>query len=342
MKRIFIVLLLALAFTSCLKKEDYHIDISYTGEELRYVNCPLGGIGTGNLLINGYGSIREFEIFNRASMDEISPYMTFFSLFTQEEGEELVVRIMEREFLDEYPNPFGKPRQQLGGLPRFKEAIFHNAYPIINIDLIDEDVPLDVRMHAWSPFIPIDPVNSELPTAVIEWTLTNNSKSLTSYSLAFTMGNPLIRTTENGDLSSNSCITESAIRPNWKSFLFSNTNEEENIPNTGDFMVSFPENSELIVPLASGEWIDDAQLFWNDFSEDDERELLIIHLADYLANKIGFSSFDTEENNDKSDLDIQASLEKMKFLKQLNLDTGRVMEIADEIKKSIQDSAQAF
>ena len=53
----------------------------YSGESLRNIFYPLGGIGTGNLLIGGRGNILEFEIFNRAQMDELPPYMTFFSLW---------------------------------------------------------------------------------------------------------------------------------------------------------------------------------------------------------------------------------------------------------------------
>ena len=53
MKRISLLLVSLLAFSSCLKRPDYHIDISYTGEQLRFIQCPLGGIGTGNILING-------------------------------------------------------------------------------------------------------------------------------------------------------------------------------------------------------------------------------------------------------------------------------------------------
>jgi len=96
---------------------------------------------------------------------------------------------------------------------------------------------------------------------------------------------------------------------------------------------------------------------WNDFSKDDERELLIIHLADFLADKIGFdfSNFEDDEDKDsakpdpseKSEKasDKQDPLEKLKnleSLKQLNLDPDKVMEISEEIKAMLQDSAQAF
>ncbi|MCD4721340.1 MAG: HDOD domain-containing protein [Desulfobacula sp.] len=81
---------------------------------------------------------------------------------------------------------------------------------------------------------------------------------------------------------------------------------------------------------------------WNDFSKNDEQELLIIHLSDYLAKEIGFSFFDVEEIDDEAKSDSRKKLENLESLKQLNLDPDKAMEIADEIKAIIQDSAQAF
>ncbi len=113
MTRFTVCLILLLGAVSC-SDEPEEIEISYTGTGLRFVQCPLGGIGTGNLLLDGRGSIRELEIFNHAALDELPPEMTLFALRTQTAGQQPVLRIMEREYLDEYPNPFGKPRQQLG------------------------------------------------------------------------------------------------------------------------------------------------------------------------------------------------------------------------------------
>ena len=81
---------------------------------------------------------------------------------------------------------------------------------------------------------------------------------------------------------------------------------------------------------------------WNDFSKDDEKELLIIHLSDHLAKVIGFGFFDFEDSEDKEKSDSKESLKNLESLKQLNLDPDKAMEIADEIKAIIRDSAQTF
>jgi non-lysosomal glucosylceramidase len=281
MYRIILLISFVIAFTSCLKKPDYHIDISYTGEQLRYIHAPIGGLGTGNILLNGYGGISELEIFNQAAMDELPPYMTFFTLYSKASEGDVMVRIMEGEHLNEYPNPFGKPRQQLGGIPRFKEAVFHNAYPFVRIDLIDEQIPLDVTMESWSPYIPVDPKNSSLPCAIIEWKLTNHGKISTEYSIALSMGNPLLSRDKDGNSIHEGCMISPFEDSKWKSLKFSTPEADSLLPNAGQVRVSIPHNGELSTPLYSGGWWDDAHIFWDDFSKDGK----LVHRTDTLVSQ---------------------------------------------------------
>jgi len=274
MKKTLMYLVVLITVSSCYnQKEDPHIDITYTGEELRFVACPLGGIGTGNLLLNGYGAIRDIEIFNRASMSELPPDMTFFSLYTRQKDQEPVTRVMEREFLDEYPNPFGKPRQQLGGLPRFREAVFHNAYPMARIDLLDEAVPLDVTMTAWSPYIPVDTKNSSLPAATIEWNLANPGKDPVEYTVAFCMSNPMKSVSADLKKSPEGCTVTPWIERGEKGVTFSSPAADSLRPDAGAFRVVFPSGSELSTPLYSGSWWDNAHLFWDDLTGDGKLEI---------------------------------------------------------------------
>ncbi|MFC2089384.1 GH116 family glycosyl hydrolase [Bacteroidota bacterium] len=267
MNRSIFFLLTLLVLTSC-GEESTKIDLEYTDQNLRYIQCPLGGIGTGNILLNGYGAISEFEFFNRVDKDEAPPYMTFFSLYAKEDEAPAVVCVMEGEYLSEFPNPFGKPRQQLGGLPRFKNAVFHNAYPVVGVDLEDEKVPLDVRMEAWSPFIPVDPENSQLPVAIVEWELHNPGKKSVSYSIALAMGNPLKGMNDNNYLQSIPCTITPYRREEWKGFTFSSL-DEKNLSNSNrSVRVLFPSEGKLSTPMYSGGWWDNAHIFWEDFSKD--------------------------------------------------------------------------
>lgn len=62
------------------------------------------------------------------------------------------------------------------GLPRFDEGRFSARFPFARLDLHDDDLPLDVSIVAWNPFIPNDEDNSGLPVGGFEYTFRNTSK----------------------------------------------------------------------------------------------------------------------------------------------------------------------
>ena len=209
------MVILGLVFVVSCSEEDQRIDLSYTGEQLRFVNAPIGGIKTGHMLINGDGSIRSFNIFGSSAIDSQKTSVTFFSLYAAEEGADAVIRTMGMGLLDDSAGVaggsngsggaeesagsessrgsgiLGEVVQYFEAASWFSEAVFHNAYPLVQVDLLDDEVSLQVRMSAWSPFIPTDILNSNLPMAVFEWELTNPGKKPVSYSIALAMQNPL-------------------------------------------------------------------------------------------------------------------------------------------------------
>src|SRR5256714_14180556 len=79
---------------------------SFTGESLREIAFPLGGIGTGTVSLGGRGDLRDWEIFNRPGKGKDLPY-TFFSLWARQGSGAPVARVLERGF----PPPLrGRPR----------------------------------------------------------------------------------------------------------------------------------------------------------------------------------------------------------------------------------------
>jgi hypothetical protein len=54
------------------------------------------------------------------------------------------------------------------GLPRFQNATFKTHFPFATIELQDTDIPLQITVKGWSPFIPTDEDNSSLPVGAFE------------------------------------------------------------------------------------------------------------------------------------------------------------------------------
>jgi uncharacterized protein (DUF608 family) len=269
---VFTVLLSALLQVGC-SHEDKRQDPGdtgglpvYTGQNLRNIFYPLGGIGTGNILIGGRGNILEFEIFNRAQRDELPPYMTFFSLWYNDGDNEPGAIILERRHFDNFTNGFGVPRQQLSGLPRFEELQWTGAPPFIKLEFEDERVPLDIGLECFSPMIPLDVPNSSIPVGTFTWTVSNPTDRSMEFALAFNISNPFgnlnyraskpghrIRTTTIHDENLSGVYFESLINPSHEDY--------------GNMAVATDHGKEEIVtawPL--GGWWDDAHLLWSEFS----------------------------------------------------------------------------
>ncbi len=66
----------------------------YTGEALRDVFMPLGGIGGGHVSISGDGAVRQWCIFNRVNEACVVP-MSFFAIRAQEKGKAPVARLLQ-------------------------------------------------------------------------------------------------------------------------------------------------------------------------------------------------------------------------------------------------------
>ena len=240
----------------------------YSGVSLKNIFYPLGGIGTGNILIGGRGNILEFEIFNRAQRDELPPYMTFFSLWYQEEGKEPGAMVLERKFFDDFDNGFGQPRQQLSGLPRFHEACWSGAPPRVGIEFEDGRVPLKVRLECFNPLIPLDVDASSIPLGEFAWEISNPGGEPVDYSMALNISNPFknldYRSSKPGHPVRNTRIQKGAL----KGIFMENLIDPEH-PDFGNMVVATDHDQATVhTGLTSDGWWDDAHILWGDFSDD--------------------------------------------------------------------------
>ncbi len=80
----------------------------------------------------------------------------------------------------------------------------------------------------------------------------------------------------------------------------------------------------------------------NDFSAKREKELIIIHIANYLAKNIGFGFYDFSDAQHEKKGEDGEDQKKIKLLKKLGLEHARVVEIGEEAKEVITASAGAF
>ncbi len=160
---------------------------TYRGAALRHIAMPMGGIGTGQVSLCGDGGLRQWELFNQPNHLAFVPDSFFaISASTKEAGEPAtVVRILQsREALDlpeehtPMVNDDAIPDQQRALLRRFsgvERTTFTGAYPFARVAYEDSELPIEVSLEAYSPFVPTDVDASELPAVIFTFRLHNAS-----------------------------------------------------------------------------------------------------------------------------------------------------------------------
>ncbi|MCB0853194.1 MAG: hypothetical protein KDD63_13295, partial [Bacteroidetes bacterium] len=228
---------------------------TYKDQYLQSLRVPIGGIGTGDILIGGRGNIEHVEIFNRSDRQRRLE-KTFFALWTQKGEQPPIAKILEREI---FP-PFGESTHKyVAGLPRFRDVTFTNHFPLAKWDFQDESVPLQVSMDAFSPFIPLNVDESSYPLVAFYWELKNPNLEPVKGALVMNMENPI----KAEEISNQYYQKEGLTGVRFVSGKGANVNYQGNV-----FLGTTASETEVQTHWYPGEWRDETHAFWDDFSDD--------------------------------------------------------------------------
>ena len=155
--------------------DGHQFNESYTGKNLDRVAFPIGGIGAGMFCMEGNGAISHLSVNNKP--DVYNEPFAFAAISVK--GVENGAKVLES------PVPtwklFGAGGTGNGaggrdyGLPRFRNGSFLPRFPFATLKLEDKDIPFQVEVLGWSPFIPTDEDNSSLPSGAFEYHFKNTS-----------------------------------------------------------------------------------------------------------------------------------------------------------------------
>ncbi len=169
---------------------------SYSGECLRRIAMPIGGIGTGTISLSGRGGLVDWELMNKPAKKFIPAsrpgnhiFCPSFTMQYQTASGKRNAKLLEGPLLpEEYEGHFGCPIPN-NGLPRFRECRFNTAYPLAQVEYFDETFAPGVTLQAYNPLIPADSENSGLPVAVMRWLVKNPTEEAMSVSICASMIN---------------------------------------------------------------------------------------------------------------------------------------------------------
>ena len=224
----------------------------YQGEYLNRVAFPIGGIGAGMFCFEGTGAISHMSVRNRPDIFNEPCMFAAISVKGIENGAKVL----------EGPVPewkkFGESGSGNGasgtsyGLPRFENAGFQARFPFGEIHLKDSDIPLEISLAGWSPFIPTDADNSSLPVGAIEYTFKNNGNKKVESVFSYNSKNFMIPARKEGSI--NQINNGFVLSCNWP----------ENGPQeNGDFAI-FTDDPETVVDYCwfRGGWFDSMTMAW--------------------------------------------------------------------------------
>lgn len=150
---------------------DWPVLKTYRGRQLDRLAMPLGGIGTGTVSLGGRGDLRDWEIVNRPAKG-FAPRQAFFAIRGAGAGIDPFARCLEGPLTSGFEGWSGATVPH-AGLPRFTDATFNAAYPLAQVVLTEDGLPVDVRIEAWNPLIPTDADRSGLPVAMLRIVVRN-------------------------------------------------------------------------------------------------------------------------------------------------------------------------
>lgn len=172
--------------------------LKYSGNNLKEIVFPLGGIGTGSIGIAGNGCLVDWEIFNRPNKGSINRF-TFFAVKAELPDGKSITKILNGDITKDlmgrspYHNNdgygFGVNSAMMCGFPHFEEVEFNGEFPIAELKFTDKNFPATVILKAFNPFIPLDADNSGIPAAFFDIEIKSNIDNV-KYSVVLSVSSP--------------------------------------------------------------------------------------------------------------------------------------------------------
>jgi non-lysosomal glucosylceramidase len=178
----------------------------YSGKELAYVGMPIGGMFAGTVYLGGDGKLWLWDIFNEKKEGIKS------NTYENWQGKKKVGPRDGANFIfpvsPEYPfeQGFGIKIEQKKNTWKktldfkgFDTISFKGQYPIAEVSYRDAELPVEIELQSFSPFIPLDVDASSYPATVMSFKVTNTSNKRASVELSGWLENAVLNNTENSN-----------------------------------------------------------------------------------------------------------------------------------------------
>ncbi|WP_158560516.1 GH116 family glycosyl-hydrolase [Paenibacillus contaminans] len=238
---------------------------NYDSYRTKEISFPLGGIGSGSIGLAGNGRLIDWEIFNRPNKMSHNGF-SFFAIKVESKGEVKLAKVLHGDQLPSFMGEgrgkyegygYGPRRENMSGFPHFSNTSFKGEFPFAEIVYDDEGDPVDVKLTAFNPLIPLNDKDSSLPAAIFTFEVCNRTLEHLDISLVGNVSNPFKRGAVNTYFDQNS----------YKGFKLHSNFYKDDDPEYGDITLSTDgENISYQSYWYRGGWFDNLTVFWKDFT----------------------------------------------------------------------------
>lgn len=158
-----------------LEKTKRSFNDKYENEYLSRIAFPIGGIGAGMFCLEGTGAISHLSVKHKPDLYNVPYAFAAISIKGIEKGAKILETVVPKWKLFGPPGTGNGGGNRNYGFPRFENGSFLARFPFATIELQDKNIPLEIKIIGWSPFIPTDEDNSSLPVGVLEYYFKNTS-----------------------------------------------------------------------------------------------------------------------------------------------------------------------
>jgi non-lysosomal glucosylceramidase len=169
----------------------------YTGEDLRTIGMPVGGICAGQVYLTGDGRLTCWDIFNQnqnTGYGAVNYQVGRAAESTVDGGKVVPVTPLDQGFAVRIRSG-GRTVDRTLDRDGFPGARFCGEYPIGYVEYADRSLPVEIRLEAFSPFVPLNAADSALPATVMRYTVRNTSTGPVELTLAGWLENAVARHT---------------------------------------------------------------------------------------------------------------------------------------------------
>lgn len=233
----------------------------FSGNFLREISFPMGGIGTGSVGLSGIGGLRDWEIFNKPNVGSVWP-LTFPVVFAREKGRPGVCRVVCGPMPPPHiGNGTGDPHAAGEGFPHMDANTFVGEYPFAWVDFESRKLPVKVSLEAYNPFIPGDAEASGFPALILHYTLTNRTRNRVEATLAWNLFNAI------GEGQPGRNVNRAAKSGGLTGLVLSSEKWPSESPRFGSIALMTPNAKAMVAThWLRDEWFTPRHDFWDTFS----------------------------------------------------------------------------